>query len=144
MGYKTKYETDIKTKIEEKLTKIKANGGLNILEMKSVFMIRPPTPHELILRKKRDPDLEQVEYMGKYYDDEEGKVLPWKNAIQIVNEMKLPVYINDGGQYQCHFRDVIKYLTRRLLEDNDPPDFEEIEENPSFPKNKDSKKAEKI
>lgn len=47
---------------------------------------------------------------------EQEMVIPFIMALQIINEMHLPVYDNGMGTFQCHFRDVIKRLGRQVLE----------------------------
>jgi hypothetical protein len=137
MGIKNFYETDIKNILEEKLDKIKANGGQNILDMRNIFIVRPPTEHEKALKRQNGEMSEESE------DENEGKVIPWIEANKVLSMMKLPVYTNENGEYQCHLRDVIKKLSRRMLEANDKPEYE-CEENGKIKMNKEGNPANQI
>ena len=102
--------------------------------MKNIFIIRPALDHEAELRRQIDNDDEEEEV-----DQEQGKVIPWIEAIKVLKQMKLPVYFSEEGEYQCHFRDVIKKLSRRLLDHKNKPVFE-VDKNEKPIRNKEGHK----
>jgi hypothetical protein len=51
---------------------------------------------------------------------EHNMIVPFKRALKTLENINLPVYGEFAGDFKCHFRDVVKRLTRFALELKNP------------------------